>query len=301
MKVLLTGGNGFVGRHVLDALRQREIAVVLCGRNTPMSFPYGAEFLPCDLLDAEAVTSLCQKAKGTHLLHLAWGMSPTGGYWTSEDNLRWLSASQHLIRAFITAGGHRVVGVGTGVEYSPVRGPRDEYRTPTIPDTVYGKAKLACGAALQALAASLSFSGVWARLFYLFGPGEKPERLMPAACRALRANSPFCCKNGNAFLDYMDVRDAAQALASLLLSDIQGVVNIASGKGRYVKDILRALAVAVDMPAAFAFETPQRNNGLSIVARTKRLRAELGFTSRYSLEQSLLDCFRHSSFNEGHI
>lgn len=301
MKVLLTGGSGFIGRHVLDVLRQHEIPVALCGRHAPGALPNGVEFLRCDLLDTASVTSLCRKARATHLLHLAWDMSLSGGYWTSADNLRWLAASQHLMGVFLASGGRRLVGAGTGVEYSPVREPRDEHATPTNPDTVYGKAKLACGNALQAIAAGADCSGAWARLFYLLGPGEKPERLIPSASRALWERAPFCCKNGDAFLDYMDVRDAAQALVRLLLSDMQGAVNIASGTGRYVKDILHDLASLAGVPADFVFEAPQEQATPFVVARIERLRMELGFSPGYSLKQSLADCLSHARQNQGQL
>ena len=188
-----------------------------------------------------------------------------------------------------------MVGAGTGVEYSPIREPRDENATPTVPDSLYGMAKLACGNALHAIAAGMGCSAAWARLFYLLGPGEKPERLVPSASRAILESSQFYCRNGDAFLDYMDVRDAAHALVALLLSDVRGTVNIASGTGRYVKDIVRSLAASTDMPADVVFQARQEQDPLSIVARTERLHAELDFSPRYSIEESLMDCLFYAS------
>lgn len=288
MKVLLTGASGFVGSHVLAELQAKSVAVVVCGRSEK-TLPDNVEFYSCNLLDAHAVEALCRKVQATHLLHLAWGINGSESYWTSSANLLWLRSSQELFQYFYQAGGVRAVGVGTGVEYSPVQSPRSELTTPTVPNTLYGRAKLACCNALQVQAETLQASAAWARLFYLLGPGENAQRVLPAAIRFLKGRGEFSCWAPDACFDYLDVRDCAKALVALLFSEYVGPLNIASGVGRSMRDILQELATIAHQPNAFHY--PQASDEPVVIADVALLRQQLGFSPSYSFTQSLSDCF----------
>ena len=105
MRVLLTGGSGFVGRYVLKALQHQGIEVVTVGRvRAQPSVP----FIEADLLSVTDFGPLVQQAQATHLLHLAW-YAEHGKYWTSPLKLRWAEATTRLVEAFCAAGGQQVV------------------------------------------------------------------------------------------------------------------------------------------------------------------------------------------------
>ena len=290
MKVLLTGASGFIGTHVLPVLLMKGIPVAVCGR-TPLPSHIPVSFYHCDLLDSSVIASLCEKVKASHLLHLAWGVTESESYWTAPANLSWLSASQALFHHFRVAGGGRIVGIGTGVEYASVQAARNEMLTPTLPDTVYGKAKLACCNALDLQAKIYSLSWAWARVFYLIGPQENPRRILPAACRFLKRKGDFSCWTPDARFDYLDVRDCADALVRLLLSDVTGAVNIASGHGRLMRDILVELACIAGCPDVFAYD--RSLCAPVVVADVARLREELNFKPQYNFTQSLYECFQN--------
>jgi len=291
MRVLLTGANGFIGAHVLAALLRRGLSVAVCGRTPPPPHVHPVDFHCCNLLNSAEIAPLCEKVQASHLLHLAWGIAEPESYWTSPGNLPWFEASQVLFHHFSKAGGARIVGIGTGVEYAPVQTPRNEMLTPTLPDTVYGMAKLACCNALQLQAKVLSSSWAWARIFYLVGPRENPRRILPAACRFLKGQGDFSCWTPDARFDYLDVRDCADALVRLLLSDVAGPINIASGQGRLMRDILDELAHIAGRPGIFTYD--RSLSAPVVVADAARLHGELGFSPRYGFTQSLVDCFQN--------
>jgi len=69
MKVLLTGGSGFIGRHVLAALQRKDIDVVTVGRR---SIPESVKNIETDLLAVNDLIPMLKEVQATHLLHLAW-------------------------------------------------------------------------------------------------------------------------------------------------------------------------------------------------------------------------------------
>src|SRR5262245_25093206 len=105
-KILVTGASGFIGRSILPMLRESSFDIHAVSRRL-QGHSEGISWHRTDLLDSSAVSSLLQKIRATHLLHLAWITDPDF-YRDSQDNFLWLEASKNLFRGFHKAGGHRV-------------------------------------------------------------------------------------------------------------------------------------------------------------------------------------------------
>lgn len=233
-RILLTGGSGFVGRHCLEILKQTSCELCACGYENTEGLSR------CDLLDRQSVQKLLQSFCPTHILHLAWCAGD--GYAHDKMNVQWLDAGINLIKDFYAYGGERFVGVGTCFEYL-LDGKRcSETYTPTRPTTLYGSAKLALGAYLEAFSKVKNLSWAWCRPFYILGPGDPVRKLLPSAARAFSRGEIFETDAYCRALDYMDVRDVASALIKILASDFCGQINVSSGKAVVISDILKMLA-----------------------------------------------------------
>src|SRR5205085_676774 len=94
-------------------------------------------------------------------------------YLTHEVNREWAQVSMRLAEAFPG----RFVGLGTCLEYdvASAEGPCIEDRTPQRGDTLYARCKLELLAALEARECDFA----WARVFFVYGPGDRPGRLIP--------------------------------------------------------------------------------------------------------------------------
>jgi nucleoside-diphosphate-sugar epimerase len=285
-RILVTGATGFVGRHVLPALRARGFEVHGVGRSPQAD----VTLHEADLLVPEARRALVETIRPTHLLHLAWEAEP-GRYWTSPANLDWVAASLDLARLFALQGGRRFVGAGTCAEYEWGSARLDEAATPCRPATLYGAAKDGTRRILAAYADTHAFSLAWARLFYLYGPGERRGRLVPDAIHALTTGSVFPTSTGHQRRDFLHVADAAGALAALAASDVAGPVNIGSGAAIPVRRILDGLAARIGGADRLAYGA--RPSGPAeppvIEAETRILTAEIGFRPTFDLERGLDD------------
>jgi nucleoside-diphosphate-sugar epimerase len=286
-RVMITGASGFLGRHCLAALagRASEIHAVTrfgaCGASTHTH--------AVDLFDAERVRALLGEVRPTHLLHLAWVTTP-GVYWTSAENVRWVEASLHLLRAFAEHGGRRVVMAGSCAEYDWSAGRCcHETTTPLRPATLYGVCKNALRTVLEGFANREGLSAAWGRIFFLYGPHEHPQRLTPSVIRALLASEPARCSSGVQRRDFLHVEDAADAFAALLDSDLCGPVNIASGTAIPIAALVRRLADLIGRPDLVRLgELPTAaGEPPLLVADVGRLRDELCWSPRFDLDAGL--------------
>lgn len=300
MKVLVTGASGFVGRFVVRELVRLNAEVHALSRRRPdADVCAGASWTPCDLLDAASAERAMETIKPDIVVHLAWCVEH-GAFWTSPLNADWVAATAQLARAATQSGTRRFVGAGTCYEYDwPSDGDCDEAATPIKPSTLYARSKNAARQELEAVFAGSKVSFAWARLFFLYGPGEDVRRLVPSVARALILGNPAPCSRGLAVRDFMDVRDAGAALARLALSDAMGAVNIASGTAVSVADIastLGRLAGRQDLVQLGAL--PDRpGEPPRITATVARLNSIGGVTASMKLELGLADALRYWAAN----
>jgi nucleoside-diphosphate-sugar epimerase len=289
MRILLTGASGFVGRHALAALASTGHEVHAISRSRP-SVSGDYRWHGVDLL-APGAAAIVDAVQPERILHLAWCVEH-GSFWTDPANAAWRDATLALARAAADAGARRFVGTGTCYEYDwPPTANCDERETPVATHTFYDTCKDECRRALDALASEGGFGFAWARLFFLYGPAEAPGRLVASIARALARGEPAACSSGLVVRDFMDVRDAGAALAALTLSDVEGPVNIASGNGLSVADLVTRLGALAGRPDLVRLGAlPDRpGEPPRIVAEVARLRDEVKFRPAHNLDAGLRD------------
>ena len=290
-KVLVTGAAGFIGRHTLSPLLMAGFEVHALDRVVP---PWAGDaatvhWHQVDLFQTESVAQLMAQVRPSHLLHLAWDATP-GAYWTTAANLDWLAASLQLVSRFQQQGGQRVVVTGTSAEYDWDRGGiMQEHDAHLKPRGLYGVCKNALRLAGESFAAQHGLSWGWARLFCVYGPHERPERLIPRIiCSCLR-QQPVVMEAGTEQRDFMYVEDVAAALAALLAAEVSGAVNVASGVLSGIQAVVTQIAVELNAPHIVQWLPKRTARGEPEVlgADTQRLNQEVGWTPACDLRSGL--------------
>jgi nucleoside-diphosphate-sugar epimerase len=285
-RVLVSGASGFVGRRSVEPLLARGAEVHAVQRRGG-EFATGVVAHAIDLHDRDAVASLMRQVRPTHLLHFAWIATP-GVYLTSLENPLWLRSSLQLIEAFLASGGRRVVVAGTAAEYDWSAGVCSERTTPCRPATLYAACKHAQYEVLERWSVQEGFSFAEGRLFWVYGPEESPDRLVPAMVRASLSRTAFRLRYPGQVRDYLHVADAGAAFAAVLASDVQGAVNIGAGEGvalsRLGEIVGRETGEGLILdPGDMRSDDPAP----VVLAEAARLTRDVGFTPRYRLEDGL--------------
>ena len=295
MKVLVTGCTGFVGRHVMAALRSAGHAAV----GSDVGSPAGgtSTYLPLDVRDPDSIASVLAEVAPDAILHLGGiAFVPLG--WTQPQRVFHVNTIGTLnvldaVRQHRPAA--RVLVVTSAEVYGshPAPAPLAE-DAPYRPDNIYGVAKAAADHAALLYAAHHRLDAMVARPSNHIGPGQSKDFVSSAFAgqlAAIAAGAAPRMRVGNLDQrrDFTDVRDVARAYVLLLERGHAGLAyNIASGHLMPVRDLLDGLCAVAQVrpqveidPALFR---PDENRPSY---DTARIRAHVGWTPEIPLRQTL--------------
>lgn len=292
-RVLVTGATGFVGRGSLAPLLAAGAEVhALTSHAPPEDTPARVIWHTVDLLADDAPAAIAAIG-ADELLHFAWYAEP-GRFWRSERNLDWVRASLSLLRAFAQAGGRRAVFAGSCAEYAweNVTDCVEEH-TPLAPGTLYGAAKDGLHTIAAAYARERELSLAWGRIFFVFGPHEDRARLGGSVAAALVGGEPALCSHGEQVRDFLYAPELAAAFVALLGSEVEGAVNMASGRPLAIRELVQALGRAAGRPDLIELGArPAGSEPARLTADVTRLRDEVGWEPTLELDEAAAETIR---------
>lgn len=288
-RVLLTGASGFIGRHCIPPLLECGYEIHAVSTRLRPDLDSRVIWHPVNLLDPRQTVALVESIKPTHLLHLAWYAVP-GRFWQATENVDWVKASLTLLEAF-SSGGERAVVAGTCAEYDWEYGYCSEGVTPQNPATLYGSCKNALREILLPFSRQQGLSFAWGRVFLLYGPYEDPKRLVPSVILSMLRGMPACCTHGRQIRDILYVADVASAFVALLEGELEGPVNIASGRPVALRDVVTQIGDTLGRPELIRFDAlpAPANDPPFLVADVRRLTRCGGWEPRFSLEEGVAE------------
>ncbi len=241
MRVFITGGTGFVGKHTVEELQKHGHQVLILSRKNPktiFSSRRNLAFLRGDLSDIKKWQKKLAVWKPEVAFHLAWESLPDHGFEMSSKNLL---QGIELVRVLSKVGCKKVVAAGSCWEYGRTSGKMSEEIDPRLTDA-FSVAKVAlCWLGKEAAKLS-GMEFVWARIFYVYGPGQKASSLIPYLINEKLRGALPDVKNPNGGNDFIYVDDVARALRLLIEKKTPHVIyNIGSGHITGVREIVRVV------------------------------------------------------------
>jgi UDP-glucose 4-epimerase len=237
VRVLVTGASGFIGLPVVLNLQQQGHNVLALSRNIPKVNTSSVSWLKSNFSLHETYESTVRTFAPEAVIHLAWQGIPDFSFETSRNNL---NNSLNLLSFVIGLGSCKKILVsGSCFELNRLKGacPETEIGTPKD-DFTWAKHTLRLW--LVVACAKNEIELCWMRIFYVYGPRQRPESLIPSIIMHLKngklpeLRTP---KNANDFVFVDDVARAfSNALSKLLPS---AIYNIGSGFSIPVLEICR--------------------------------------------------------------
>lgn len=275
--VVVTGANGFIGTHLVAALRDTGVTTHAWTRED------------VDLMDRDAVERAIGKTRPSAVYHLAAAGLTREEVEDPATIGKNASMAAHLIES--VAAGTVVVAAGTMSEYGTT-GILSE-TDPCRPTTAYGIGKFAASSYMLARGRERKTKVRIARLFAVYGPGERPHRLFPTLVRELRLGRAVRLSDGRELRDFVHVRDAAEALVRLGTTNLGVdaiVLNVGTGVAVSIADACRWVADALGAaPDLLRFGARSRTPGDAdaLMADVTRLRSALGWVPEQRLRPGL--------------
>jgi UDP-glucose 4-epimerase len=310
MSVLVTGGAGYIGAHVVRLLRKRgDRVVVVDDLSSGQADRVGdSPLVRIDLADPGAVeqlTSAMREHEVDSVIHIAAkkqvGESAERPAWYYAQNV---GGTANLVQAMEQAGVTRMMFSSSAATYGLPDVPPGALLgedTPPRPISPYGDTKLACEWMIRAAGAAWGLRSVNLRYFNVAGSGW-PDlgdpgvfNLIPIALRALtRGEQPvvfgddYPTTDGTCVRDYVHVVDLADAhLAALDYLDRDDrphdVFNVGTGTGASVSEVLEQIAKSTGLDVSPSVGPRRPGDPAVLVADVSRIDATLGWRAEHDL------------------
>ncbi|MEX0972932.1 MAG: NAD-dependent epimerase/dehydratase family protein [Solirubrobacterales bacterium] len=303
MRTLVTGGAGFIGSNLVDALLARGDAVTVVddlstGRrsNLDAALAAGAELAELDIRDAAALAERVAAARPDVVFHLAAQIDVRRSLADPAfDAAVNVGGTANLLEAMRAAGSPRIVFVSTGgAIYGEGEGkalPLGE-DAPIEPFSAYGQSKFAAEGYLALYERLYGLSGVSLRLGNVYGPRQDPlgeAGVIAIFCGKLRGGErPTVFGDGRQTRDYIYVGDVVAAALAAAGSEASGPINIGSG---IETDVLELAARLAEIDGAEDFEpefAPARAGEVQRIALDAgRAERELGWRAETGVAEGL--------------
>ena len=300
MRILITGGNGYVGRTLTRLLApEHDVCVVDNLRDNAVRFQADEldafRFEQTDIRDAAAVTHVVADFAPETIIHLA-AIHYIPECEAKPDQAVAINTlgTVNLLRS--APEGSRFVLASTAAVYAPEDTPHDEASSPIGPMDVYGFTKLHAEQYVRYYAAARGLDARIVRLFNVVGPGETNPHLLPAIlAQALHGTRTLHLGNTSPSRDYVHVSDVAAGFAAVATGAraTEGVdlVNLGTGTGWTVDQVVdqlsrvigERLTIETDPARVRASDRPY------LAAATARMREHYGWTAQRTLEDALRD------------
>jgi nucleoside-diphosphate-sugar epimerase len=302
-RVLITGGAGFIGSHLAEALLQLGAAVVvlddLSGGSRDNLASFGpVEFLEGSILDHDVLR------RGTNGCRFVFHQAALGSVPRSVEQPRLYNdvntnGTLNVLEAARAAGVKRVMFAASSSAYGDNPVPWVE-PMPVLPRSPYAATKVAGEAMFRAFSASYGLDTASLRYFNIFGPRQNANSayaaVIAAFAKALRAGkSPVIFGDGEQSRDFTFVHNAVHAnlLAARRTDRIGGeVVNVGCGDRISVNELARLMGEIMKRPDLRAVHQPERTGDLKhSFADLNRAKSILGYRPivdfRTGLEQTV--------------
>lgn len=281
-KVILTGGTGLIGTQTIPCLLNAGFKVYVMTMGDEVSTD-NVTYIKANLFDKNAVDKMFSDVQPEYLLHYAWLST---GLFNDNMNFDFLTSSIDMLKSFHKYGGKRVVMAGTYAEYGYHNDTLKE-TMPAEPINIYSQCKDFVHKIAEVYCHNNNISFGWGRIFSAFGKEKDPRRLTSDVINHLSANQEVVIRSGSLIRDYIYTKDIAAAFVKFLDSNVEGVVNICTGKDTSIHDYVMKIAQAMGKENLVVFNEQASPQQIRVVGDSTRLNKEVGFVPQYTIEEAI--------------
>lgn len=298
---LITGGAGFIGRHLTASFLDAGDEVVVVDDGSSGRLEEVSERVTLRQADISDLTvkDWCELLEGVDsVFHLA-AMKLHSPSANAESLIRTnIAATQSLVEACALMGVRKFVFASSLYAYGSVGPASMSEKDIPRPSTVYGVTKLAGEGLLRAAENTYGLSWAAARLFFVYGSGQYADGGYPSVItktfsRILSGTRPIIHGSGEQVLDYIHVRDAVKALQLLASTEFpNAVVNVCTGVGVSVSELIREISRVASSDLCPENGPPDWTEGTVRLGATSSLLEQFGWQPSVQLSEGLLECWQ---------
>ena len=277
-KILVAGGLGFIGSHIVSTLASIPgLTVLVYDVQSGGTTLENVCNVRGDIFDFDKLVKVMRDqdiSKVVHMIGLAFipdcEKSPDVSFKLN------VSSVQNMLEAMRITDAKRLIFPSTAAVYGVTNGPKLSELAEPKPTSVYGCHKLVAELLIQEYAENYGFDATILRLFNVYGDLEKEQGVISLFVRRALANKPLIVRGGEQLRDFVYLSDVVEAFVHSLDNDASygEIVNVGSGVGVAVKEV--AEIVKHSFPKVEVKYKPSSKGEYSIYADISKMRALLG-------------------------
>ena len=241
-KLLVVGGTGFIGYHVIKEAIRRKWKVTSVSLNKPKQIRRlrNVNYIQVNTIN---LNKLKKKLKfNFDFIVNAGGYGKHPGFNKSGKKLfdTHYRGLINLVKIFSKKKIKKFIQLGSSAEYGNASGPQNE-KSKCFPKTPYALAKLSCTNFLQNLSKIKDFPCTILRLFLVYGPNQDQNRILPQVIKNCLHDKKFPITKGEQYCDFCYIDDVVNAIFKSLNSQKSNgeIINVGLGKPKKIKNVVK--------------------------------------------------------------
>lgn len=283
MKIFITGGSGFIGTYVVNKLQNEELLILNHTKKVPNY--QNTQLIHSTLEDIKQWKDRVEIFKPDATIHLAWEGIPDYGVEMSAKNL---NHGLQLYEFLSQIECKTILTTGSCWEYGGQQGKLSE-DTPYKPFNAFTAVKHSLYTKGKEICRRININFIWTRLFYVYGPGQRKESLIPYLINCAKNGHIPEIKNPNAKNDFIYVEDVAEAICRLISkAKISNDFNIGSGKLTSIQDIIDIIFKIFKLNKKIKKAEAQHQDILSsFYANISKIEKAVGWKPKINIEEGI--------------
>lgn len=309
MRILVTGGAGFVGRHLVNSFLDENHAVTIFDNLSNSDMPKisnilkdGALFAKGDVTDYKSILKHTKNID--FIIHLAAKINVTESIVSPElTHSVNVTGTLNLLRACVANGVRNIMAASSAAVYGDSGNSSLSENSQTVPISPYGASKLAIEHYLQAFSNSHSINSISLRFFNIYGMGQSMAYagVIEKFMERIQKNKPLIIYgDGKNTRDFISINDITRAV-NLAMKRIAGkkgnIYNIATGKSVSINELAKLMLSISGKRLVIVHKNPKKGDIKHSQASIVLAKKELGYIPKILLKKGLENLMNEIDFN----
>lgn len=296
MKILISGGSGFIGKNLVNYLNNKNKNIMIVGRNLDFinSKNIKKKFLDLNELDSDYQDII--DFNPNVFIHLAWEGLPDHSEKISKKNY---NNTMRIIKMIINSTScSKIIITGSCWEYNDgnISGDctEDLKINPKTPFSIY-KNKIFKEVSHLTKKKNIIFN--WLRLFYVYGCGQRKKSIIPMIIDSIKNKKNIDISFPSNLNDYINVKDVVKIIDCFINKKIiSGIYNVGSGKGIEVKELLKIIDFNInknnDFTKKYLNRVDKNKKNLNFYANTKKIKRYINNFKFIDIKKGIKDLIK---------
>lgn len=297
MNILVTGGAGYIGSIVVKSLISQGYEVIVVdnlSKGKKELVDSKAKFYGIDLTDKNALNEIFNENKIKAVIHIAGYKSVEESMENPEKYSDNITGTKNLLDSMVKHKVKKIIFSSSAAVYGlPTENVVTE-NSPLTPINVYGMTKVECEKLLEEYNRKLGVNYISLRYFNVAGDGglnyidPDAKNIFPIIMEVITGKrdkftifgNDYNTKDGTCVRDYIDVNDLVEAHILALKTNYTGIINLGSGKGFSVQEVVDAFISASGKGFKYEFGSKRKGDPDILIASNKRAKDILSWTPK---------------------